>query len=118
MNKYISIILLLTLLLLPLVIYEDNNSRYEKLSKSLLCPVCQGETLFDSPSEYADDMRSVLKEQIDNGMSDKQIMDYWTARFGERINTNPQNSDYFLILFPIIFGLVFGVLFYKKVSND
>ena len=48
MNKYISIILLLTLLLLPLVIYEDNNSRYEKLSKSLLCPVCQGETLFDS----------------------------------------------------------------------
>jgi len=45
-------------------------------------------------------------------------MDYWTARFGERINTNPQNSNYFLILFPIIFGLVFGVLFYKKVSND
>jgi len=63
-------------------------------------------------------MRSVLKEQIDNGMSDKQIMDYWTTRFGERINTNPQNSNYFLILFPIIFGLVFGVLFYKKVSND
>ena len=118
MKKYISITIFIILIFLPLVIYEDNNSRYEKLSKSLLCPVCQGETLYDSPSEYADDMRIVLKEQIDNGMSDKQIMEYWTARFGERINTNPQNSNYILILFPIIFALVFGSLFYRKVLND
>ena len=118
MKKYLSITLFIILIFLPLVIYEDNNSRYEKLSKSLLCPVCQGETLYDSPSEYADDMRIVLKEQIDNGMSDKQIMEYWTARFGERINTNPQNSNYILILFPIIFALVFGSLFYRKVLND
>lgn len=118
MKKYLSITLFIILIFLPLVIYEDNNSRYEKLSKSLLCPVCQGETLYDSPSEYADDMRIVLREQIDNGMSDKQIMEYWTARFGERINTNPQNSNYILILFPIILALVFGLLFYRKVSND
>ena len=118
MKKYLSITLFIILIFLPLVIYEDNNSRYEKLSKSLLCPVCQGETLYDSPSEYADDMRIVLKEQIDNGMSDKQIMEYWTARFGERINTNPQNSNYILILFPLIFALVFGLLFYRKVLND
>ena len=117
MKKYLSITLFIILIFLPLVIYEDNNSRYEKLSKSLLCPVCQGETLYDSPSEYADDMRIVLKEQIDNGMSDKQIMEYWTARFGERINTNPQNSNYILILFPLIFALVFGLLFYRKVLN-
>ena len=118
MKKYLSITLFIILIFLPLVIYEDNNSRYEKLSKSLLCPVCQGETLYDSPSEYADDMRIVLKEQIDNGMSDKQIMEYWTARFGERINTNPQNSNYILILLPLIFALVFGLLFYRKVLND
>ena len=118
MKKYLSITLFIILIFLPLVIYEDNNSRYEKLSKSLLCPVCQGETLYDSPSEYADDMRIVLREQIDNGMSDKQIMEYWTARFGERINTNPQNSNYILILFPLIFTLVFGLLFYRKVLND
>ena len=118
MKKYLSITLFIILIFLPLMIYEDNNSRYEKLSKSLLCPVCQGETLYDSPSEYADDMRIVLREQIDNGMSDKQIMEYWTARFGERINTNPQNSNYILILFPLIFALVFGSLFYRKVLND
>ena len=118
MKKYLTITLFIILIFLPLVIYEDNNSRYEKLSKSLLCPVCQGETLYDSPSEYADDMRIVLREQIDNGMSDKQIMEYWTARFGERIDTNPQNSNYILIIFHLIFALVFGLLFYRKVLND
>lgn len=118
MKKYVSLFLLLFLLGLPSIVYEDNDSRYEKLSKSLLCPVCQGETLFDSPSEYADDMRGVLKEQIANGLSDEQIMSYWTLRFGERINTNPQDTNPFLLLIPIFFGALFAYIFYKKVSND
>ena len=63
-------------------------------------------------------MRSVLKEQIDNGLSDQQIMDYWTARFGERINTNPQDTNLLLIILPIIFSFVFGYLFYRKVRNE
>ena len=118
MKKYVSLFLLLFLLGLPSIVYENNDSRYEKLSKSLLCPVCQGETLFDSPSEYADDMRGVLKEQIANGLSDEQIMSYWTLRFGERINTNPQDTNPFLLLIPIFFGALFAYIFYKKVSND
>ena len=88
------------------------------MSKSLLCPVCQGETLFDSPSEYADDMRGVLKEQIANGLSDEEIINYWTLRFGERINTNPQDTNPFLLLIPIIFGALFAYIFFKKVRND
>ena len=118
MKKYVSLFLLLFLLGLPSIVYEDNDSRYEKLSKSLLCPVCQGETLFDSTSEYADDMRGVLKEQISNGLSDEQIMSYWTLRFGERINTNPQDTNPFLLLITIFFGALFAYIFYKKVSND
>ena len=82
MKKLVPLILLSILIVTSIFFFEDTDSRYEKLSKSILCPVCQGETLFDSPSEYADDMRIVLREQIDNGLSDKQIMDYWTSRFG------------------------------------
>ncbi len=65
MKKYLSITLFIILIFLPLVIYEDNNSRYEKLSKSLLCPVCQGETLYDSPSEYADD---IGRQDLERGL--------------------------------------------------
>ena len=71
-NRYTLGILLIVLLLLPFL-YEDADSRFESWSKNLLCPVCQGETIFDSPSEYADDMRTILREQIDNSLSDDEI---------------------------------------------
>ena len=105
-KKYLTFALISFLLLVPLFL-PDDESRFDEWSKSLLCPVCQGETLFDSPSEYADDMRGVLKEQIANGLSDEEIMNYWTLRFGERINTNPQDTNPFLLLIPIFFGALF-----------
>ena len=46
-------------------LFPSSESRLETWSKTLLCPVCQGETIYDSPSEYADDMRSILEKQID-----------------------------------------------------
>jgi cytochrome c-type biogenesis protein CcmH/NrfF len=63
-------------------------------------------------------MRGVLKEQIANGLSDEEIMNYWTLRFGERINTNPQDTNPFLLLIPIFFGALFAYIFFKKVRND
>ena len=117
MKKLVPLILLIILIITPIFFFEDTDSRYEKLSKSILCPVCQGETLFDSPSEYADDMRIVLREQIDNGLSDEQIMEYWTSRFGERINTNPQNENLILIIFPLFLGFIFFILFYRKIKQ-
>ena len=105
-NKYIFIILVVILLILP-TLYEDSDSRFETWSKNLLCPVCQGETIFDSPSEYADDMRVILKEQIDSNLSDDQIYTYWVSRFGERIITNPQNRNFEIITIPIFLSFFF-----------
>ena len=113
-NKYIFTILVVILLILP-TLYEDSDSRFETWSKNLLCPVCQGETIFDSPSEYADDMRVILKEQIDNDLSDDQIYTYWVSRFGERIITNPQNRNFEIITIPIFLSFFFIALFIRKV---
>ena len=103
-NKYFFITLLILLLILP-TFYEDNDSRFETWSKNLLCPVCQGETIYDSPSEYADDMRSILKDQIDNNLSDDEIYTYWVSRFGERIITNPQNKNFEIIIIPLFLAI-------------
>ena len=105
---------MIVLLLLPFL-YEDADSRFESWSKNLLCPVCQGETIFDSPSEYADDMRTILRDQIDNNLSDDEIYTYWVSRFGERIITNPQNRNFEIILIPLILSIFFIAIFIKKV---
>ena len=113
-NKYFFITLLILLLILP-TFYEDNESRFETWSKNLLCPVCQGETINESPSEYADDMRSILKDQIDNNLSDDEIYTYWVSRFGERIITNPQNKNFEIIIIPLFLAISFVAIFIKKV---
>ena len=92
----------------------DNESRYEEWSKSLLCPVCQGETIFDSPSDYADDMGVILLEQINNGMTDDEIYSFWVTRYGERIITNPINQNLELLLIPLFSILVFISFFIRK----
>ena len=104
------------LVLLPFL-YENDESRFETWSKNLLCPVCQGETIFDSPSEYADDMRFVLKEQINNNLSDQEIYDYWVSRFGERIITNPQNKNIEIIIIPLLISVIFITFFVRKVKK-
>ena len=115
-NKDIFVSLILTLVLLPFL-YENDESRFETWSKNLLCPVCQGETIFDSPSEYADDMRFVLKEQINNNLSDQEIYDYWVSRFGERIITNPQNKNIEIIIIPLLISVIFIIFFVRKVKK-
>ena len=115
-NKYIFVSLILTLVLLPFL-YENDESRFETWSKNVLCPVCQGETIFDSPSEYADDMRFVLKEQINNNLSDQEIYDYWVSRFGERIITNPQNKNIEIIIIPLLISVIFIIFFVRKVKK-
>mgnify|MGYP002864152253 FL=1 len=112
-NKYLTICLLVILITLP-SLFPDSESRYEEWSKSLLCPVCQGETIFDSPSEYADDMGVVLLEQIYNGMTDDEIYSFWVSRYGERIITNPINRNLEILLIPLVLISIFISLFIRK----
>jgi cytochrome c-type biogenesis protein CcmH len=100
-KKYLTFALISILLLVPLLL-PDDESRFDEWSKSLLCPVCQGETIYDSPSEYADDMRSILQEQINNNMTDNDIYEFWVTRYGEKIITNPIERNYEVVFEEVI----------------
>lgn len=115
-SKSLLVSLIVILLLIPLL-YENDESRFEKWSKNLLCPVCQGETIYDSPSEYADDMRSVLQDQINNNLSDQDIYNYWVSRFGERIITNPQNKNFEIVIIPLFVSLLFVLYFLNRIKK-
>ena len=117
MNKVMSITLSIILLAIPLI-NQDKDTRYENWSKNILCPVCQGENISDSPSEYADDMRMILKEQIESGLSDEQIYNYWVVRYGERIITNPQRTNIEMIVLPILLIALFILMFIRSTKDE
>lgn len=112
-SRYITFVLVVIIISMPLI-SPSNESRLENWSKILLCPVCQGETIYDSPSEYADDMKSILKEQIDNGLTDGQINAFWVERYGERIITNPITNNTEILIVPISIVLIFISIFIRK----
>lgn len=86
--------------------------RLRNLSQELRCPVCQNETLADSRSELADDLRNQIREQIRAGKSDKEIKAFLTARYGNFILFRPpvKPTTYLLWFGPFVLllgGLAF-----------
>ena len=65
------------------------EERVMNLSKELRCLVCQNETLADSRADLAVDLRGQIREQMQAGKSDKEIVTYLTQRYGKFILYNP-----------------------------
>jgi cytochrome c-type biogenesis protein CcmH len=66
------------------------EKRLHNLSQDLRCLVCQNETLADSRADLAEDLRDEIREQMKAGKSDKEVIDFLTARYGQFILYKPQ----------------------------
>ncbi len=82
-----------------LIIGEDTEQdRVRALGTRIKCPVCQGESIADSPSETATAMLEIVAERVAAGQSDDQIIDYFTARYGDGILLDPPFAGRTLLL--------------------
>jgi cytochrome c-type biogenesis protein CcmH len=82
------------------------EARARHLQRQFFCLICAGESIDESNSSFAVDVRRLLREQIAEGRTDKQIQDFFVARYGDAILTKPplQPATWLLWLGP------FGVL--------
>lgn len=74
----------------------------------LRCPVCQGEAIQDSPSELAQQMRMVVKEQLASGKSADEVKEYFVSKYGEWILLEPKAHGFNLVLYALPVLLVLG----------
>jgi cytochrome c-type biogenesis protein CcmH len=89
------------------------EAQVQRLSTELRCLVCQNQTLADSHSELAEDLRQEIREMAAKGMTDQAITDYLVARYGDFVRYKPplKSSTYLLWFGPfalLLFGL-FGL---------
>ena len=88
-----------------LVVGEPSDrDRVEALGARIRCPVCQGESIVDSPTPYAQDILGFVEEKVDEGWSDDQILDYLEARF-EGIRLDPRFSGTTVLLWVLPAGV-------------
>ena len=100
---------------LSLLNAEDENS-YNKITKNLRCLICQGQSVYDSDSEFAISLKLVIKNKIQEGMSEEQIYSFLKIKYGEWILYDPvfNRNTYFLWLLPILIFLAGGAIIIKK----
>ncbi len=115
-------ILILFLCLLPTFTYAGEakdlakNPAIEKrmvdLAQNLRCLVCQNESLASSHAELAEDLRQEVREMMEKGKSDKEIVAYLVARYGDFVLYNPpvQRNTLLLWFGPFVMLLIGAVL--------
>ena len=65
------------------------EARVMKISNELRCLVCQNETIAASHAELAVDLRRQVREMLQNGQNEQQVVDYMTARYGDFVLYRP-----------------------------
>jgi cytochrome c-type biogenesis protein CcmH len=86
------------------------EARTAAVASTLRCPVCQGESIQDSPSELAQQMRSVVRDRLRSGESPEQVKAYFVSRYGEWILLEPKMSGLNVLLYAVPVVLVIGGL--------
>lgn len=86
------------------------DAQVRKLSAELRCPVCQGLSLADSPSELSQEMMSVVRAQLAAGKSPEEVKAYFVARYGEWILLEPKPHGWNLLVYALPLVLVLAGL--------
>jgi len=94
-------------------------ARAVALSEKLRCLVCQNQTIAESNAELAQDLRRQIREQIAAGKSDKQIIDYMVARYGDFVLYQPPVKSTTLLLWagPALLVLVGFIVLARAVRS-
>lgn len=86
--------------------------RARELSRELRCLVCQNQSIEDSNAPLARDLRRIVRERVAAGDSDRAILDYLVARYGEWVLLKPRFNLQTLLLWlgPALFLVIGGVV--------
>src|SRR5919198_38504 len=107
MKSLCLVVMLLTFVAVPSAIAVEPNevladpaleARARALSKELRCMVCQNQSIDDSEAPLARDLRILVREHLQAGESDRQVIDFLVARYGEFVLLRPRFSWHTAVL--------------------
>ena len=114
--KYLRFFTIILFVFLSQISYALENNLEIKITKNLRCLICQGQSIYDSQSDFAESMKLVVKQKIDSGMSEEEIYSFFKMQYGEWILYDPQfnTQNFALWLLPIVIFLVGGIIILAK----
>lgn len=101
----------------------EHEQRFESILSELRCLVCQNQTIAESSSDLANDLRVEVKEMIEGGSTDQEILDFMSDRYGDFVLYNPPVKPRTLLLwvgpfFLMIMGVSIAIMLVRKRSQN
>jgi len=118
MKNYLNFIFLLFLLTFSFAntIAAEKSDNVEKISKNLRCLICQGQSVYDSQSDFALSVKDLIRNKLENGSTEDEIYKYLQTKYGDWILYEPKINKNTLILWglPLILFIFGGLLIFRK----
>ena len=114
--KVLSFFLIIILLLSFGSLNAEEYDKRNKITKNLRCLICQGQSVYDSDSEFANSLKIVVDKKLAEGLSEDQIYEYFKTKYGEWILYDPglNKKTYILWLLPLLIFLIGGAIIYRS----
>ena len=92
--------------------------RAEALGRTIRCPVCQAESIADSPSVTAQEMMAIVRDQIAEGRSDEEIRAWFVQRYGRFVVLDPAVApDTALLWFAPLVAVGVGAIAVRRLTS-
>jgi cytochrome c-type biogenesis protein CcmH len=98
---------------------EANDFLKNKILKNIRCLICQGQSVYDSESEFASSIKLIVDRKINEGLKEKQVYQFLREKYGDWVIFDPQlnKNTYVLWLLPLLLFLFGGAIIFKKLNN-
>ena len=118
--KFLLIFLIFFKISLNSVSAESKDLSY-KITKNLRCLICQGQSVYDSDSEFAISLKLVVNEKLNEGLSETEIYDFLKDKYGQWILYDPElnKNTYILWVLPLLIFIFGGaIIFFKFIKRQ
>ena len=95
---------------------EKNDELKNKILKNIRCLICQGQSVYDSESDFAFSIKLIVNKKINEEVSEEKIYEFLREKYGDWIIYDPKlnKNTYVLWLLPLLLFLAGGVIILKK----
>lgn len=118
---YLLLIIFYSLLFTATAVHaqEVTDDDVNEVAKGLYCPVCESTPLDVCPTQACADWRELIRTQLESGMSQQEIFNYFATNFGDGVLATPPRSGFGLLLwlFPLLALAVGGVVFARALRG-
>ena len=99
---------------------EANDILKNKILQNIRCLICQGQSVYDSESEFASSIKLIVDRKINEGLKEKQIYQFLREKYGDWVIFDPKlnKNTYVLWLLPLLLFLFGGTIIFIKLNNQ